>query len=187
MPNTTASVTVTPTTYVATSTQTVNGTALASGTTSAAIPLNAGSNTINIVVTAQDGVTTLTYTITVTRAPGADNSLYQAVSVENPLTQPQLIDDGLLVHQALSPNGDGINDFLTIENISNYPDNKLLIMNRDGQLVFESKNYDNSTRVFDGHSNKTGQMQLPGTYFYALDYTVKGITKHKTGFLVLKY
>jgi hypothetical protein len=30
-------------------------------------------------------------------------------------------------------------------------------------------------------------MQLPGTYFYQLDYTVNGVTKHKTGFLVLKY
>jgi len=47
--------------------------------------------------------------------------------------------------------------------------------------------YDNATKTFDGHSNKTGQMQLPGTYFYALDYTVGGIVKHKTGFLVLKY
>jgi hypothetical protein len=60
-------------------------------------------------------------------------------------------------------------------------------MNRNGQLVYESKGYDNATKVFDGHSNKTGQMQLPGTYFYSLDYTVKGIIKHKTGFLVLKY
>jgi hypothetical protein len=30
-------------------------------------------------------------------------------------------------------------------------------------------------------------MQLPGTYFFALDYTVNGIIKHKTGFIVLKY
>jgi len=30
-------------------------------------------------------------------------------------------------------------------------------------------------------------MQLPGTYFYQLEYTVKGIIKYKTGFLVLKY
>ena len=60
-------------------------------------------------------------------------------------------------------------------------------MNRNGQLVYEAKGYDNSTKPFDGHSNKTGQMQLPGTYFYELDYTVKGISKHKTGFLVLKY
>jgi len=74
-----------------------------------------------------------------------------------------------------------------IEGIANYPENKLQIMNRSGQLVFEAKNYDNSNKVFDGHSNKTGAMQLPGTYFYSLDYTVNGVAKRKTGFVVLKY
>ena len=60
-------------------------------------------------------------------------------------------------------------------------------MNRNGQLVYQATGYDNSSKVFDGHSNKNGQMQLPGTYFYQLEYTVSGIIKHKTGFLVLKY
>jgi len=60
-------------------------------------------------------------------------------------------------------------------------------MNRNGQLIYQTSGYDNRSKVFDGHSNKNGQMQLPGTYFYQLDYTVSGIAKHKTGFLVLKY
>ena len=29
-----------------------------------------------------------------------------------------------------------------------------------GQLIFEAKGYDNVSRVFDGHSNKNGQMQI---------------------------
>jgi len=74
-----------------------------------------------------------------------------------------------------------------IDGITKYPDNKLLIMNRNGTLVYEAKGYDNSSKVFDGHSNKNGQLQLPGTYFYSLDYTVGGIIKHKTGFIILKY
>jgi gliding motility-associated-like protein len=102
---------------------------------------------------------------------------YKAVSVN----------DGINLHQGISPNGDGINDFLQIDNISLYPDNSLKIMNRNGQLVYEAKGYDNATKTFDGHSSKNGQMQLPGTYFYSLDYTVNGITKHKAGFLMLKY
>jgi gliding motility-associated-like protein len=168
-------------------TATVNGTAITSGASSAPIPMNVGPNTIVLVVTAQDGLTTNTYSVIVNRAMAGANSVYQPVSVDKPIDSPQLADDGILVHQGLSPNGDGINDFLVIENIANYPDNKLQIMNRSGQLVFESKNYDNSNKVFDGHSNKTGQMQLPGTYFYSLDYAVNGVTKHKTGFIVLKY
>ena len=119
--------------------------------------------------------------------PGAANTAYQPVSVEKPTETPQLANDGIVVHLGISPNGDGINDFLQIDNITQYPDNKLSIMNRNGQLIYEAKGYDNSSKVFDGHSNKTGQMQLPGTYFYQLDYTVKGVSMHKTGFIVLKY
>jgi gliding motility-associated-like protein len=100
---------------------------------------------------------------------------------------PVLAEDGIIVHQGISPNGDGINDFLQIDNISQYPDNKLMIMDRNGQLVFEAKGYDNSSKIFDGHNNKTGQMQLPGTYFYSLEYKVKGISRRKTGFIVLRY
>jgi len=165
----------------------VNGVTVASGTSSAGQPLVVGSNTETIKVTAQDGITSITYTVTVKRATGPLNNVYEPVSVTNPDEKPNLDDDIILVHQGLSPNGDGINDFLQIDGILAYPENKLSIMNRSGQLVFESKGYDNSTKVFDGHSNKTGAMQLPGTYFYSLDYTVKGEIKHKTGFIVLKY
>jgi len=188
--NSNASITITPMVQHPLATLTVNGAALASGTTSAAIPLAVGPNTITTVVTAPDGITTKTYTLTVNRAAfsiASLNAAYQPVGVAIASTNPALADDGLLVHQGVSPNGDGVNDFLQIDNISQYPDNKLSIMNRDGQLIFEAKGYDNSSKVFDGHSNKNGQMQLPGTYFYQLDYIVKGVLKHKTGFLVLKY
>ena len=58
---------VTPTTADTTASVTVAGTAVASGTASAAIALEVGANTIDIVVAAQDG-TEKTYTVTVTRA-----------------------------------------------------------------------------------------------------------------------
>jgi gliding motility-associated-like protein len=178
---------VTPTTVDTTASMTVNGTTVASGTASGPLALAVGANTITTVVTAQDGITTKTYTLTVTRAAGAVDSYNPGISVSKPEEAPTLEDDIILVHQAISPNGDGINDFLVIDGIQAYPDNKLSIMNRSGQLIYEATGYDNSSKVFDGHSNKNGQMQLPGTYFYQLDYTVNGITKHKTGFLVLKY
>jgi len=165
----------------------VQGKVVASGTPSGPNGLQVGNTTIKILARAQDGTTTKTYTVVVTRAAAGRNIFYQAVSVERPLNESQILKDGILVHHGLSPNGDGINDFLMIDGITNYPDNKLQIMNRSGQLVFEAKNYDNSGKVFDGHSSKTGAMQLPGTYFYVLDYVVNGVAKHKTGFIVLKY
>ena len=195
--NATASMKLTPVSIDANATIKVNGTAVASGTTTAPIALAVGPNTITTVVTSQNGATTKTYTLTVTRASGgADGyvpiAIGPGISVTIPIAigtteTPTLAEDGTQVHQGLSPNGDGINDFLQIDNISQYPDNKLMIMNRNGQLIYEANGYDNSSKVFDGHSNKNGQMQLPGTYFYQLDYTANGITKHKTGFIVLKY
>ena len=183
-----SSMTVTPTAADPTPTILVNHTeTLSSGTTSSPIALAVGPNTISVMVTAADGVTAKTYTLTVTRAAGSTDDYNPGISVTTPTETPMFGDDGIQVHQAVSPNGDGINDFLQIDNISQYPENKLFIMNRNGQLVYQASGYDNSTKVFDGHSNKNGQMQLPGTYFYQLDYTVGGITKHKTGFLVLKY
>jgi trimeric autotransporter adhesin len=74
--NATSSVTVTPTTADANATLTVNGTAVASGSASGAIALGApGSSTpITIIVTAQDGTTTQTYTISVNRAGNLSNN-----------------------------------------------------------------------------------------------------------------
>lgn len=62
----TTSVTVTPTVADPTATVTVNGTAVTSGSPSGPINLNVGTNTIDVVVTAQNGAIQ-TYTITVTR------------------------------------------------------------------------------------------------------------------------
>jgi len=187
--NAVTSVKITPVTQDATATVKVNGTTVASGTASGSIALVIGSNTINTVVTAQDGTTTKSYIITITRANGPIPGTMPdaAIAVANPANNTQFGEDGILVHRGLSPNGDGINDFLQIDNIAQYPDNKLMIMNRNGNLVYEAKGYDNNTKVFDGHSNKSGQMQMPGTYFYLLEYTVKGVTRHKTGYIVLKY
>jgi gliding motility-associated-like protein len=185
--NTTSSVTVTPSLLDTTARVKVNGTAVTNKTPSGPIALAVGANTITLLVTAQDAVTTQTYTITITRAVTGADGFDPGISVTRPGGTPGVDGDGIIVHQGVSPNGDGIDDFLQIDNIANYPDNKLSIMNRDGQLIYEAKGYDNGSTVFDGHSNKNGQMQLPGTYFYQLDYTINGIAKRKTGFLVLKY
>jgi len=91
-----------------------------------------------------------------------------------------------LVHQALTPNGDGINDVLTIDNIASYPENKIMVMNANGTKVFESSNYDNANNAFNGRS-AAGALMPQGTYFYMLQYKTKGIIKSKSGYIVLKY
>ncbi|HWR94424.1 MAG TPA: gliding motility-associated C-terminal domain-containing protein, partial [Flavobacterium sp.] len=100
----------------------------------------------------------------------------------------------ILVHNAFSPNGDGINDTLVIENIENrfcFPSVKVEIYNRWGVLVYEVNNYDNSTNSFTGYSNgRTTISQsegLPtGTYFYIIQLTnSEGKVINKDGYLYL--
>ncbi len=169
-------------------TMTVNGTAATSGSPSQSIDLPVGATTITTVITAQDGVTQKTVIVTITRAaPPSTNAFYQSqISVTKPADQVSLADDGITVHEALSPNGDGINDYLAIDGITGHPENKLTIIDRNGRLVYQTTGYDNSSKIFDGHSNG-GKMQLPGTYFYSLDYMVNGESRHKTGYILLKY
>jgi len=72
VPNTTTTITVTPT--VATNSQataTVNSTAVTSGTPSAPVSLSPGANSIMVAVTAQDQVTVVNYTVTVVRTTPA--------------------------------------------------------------------------------------------------------------------
>jgi LEA14-like dessication related protein len=67
--NAITSITVTPTVSNTNASVQVNGISVSSGNVSGSIPLNIGNNTINVIVTAQDG-TTKTYTVTITRAEG---------------------------------------------------------------------------------------------------------------------
>jgi hypothetical protein len=53
----------------------VNGSVVASGSTSQSIPLEVRDNVITILMTAPDGMTTKTYTVTVTRAPSTVSTL----------------------------------------------------------------------------------------------------------------
>jgi tRNA threonylcarbamoyladenosine modification (KEOPS) complex Pcc1 subunit len=70
--NSVSSITVTPTVNQTNATVKVNGTTVNSGSASGSINLNVGTNTITVVVTAQDGTTTKTYSAVVTReAPSA--------------------------------------------------------------------------------------------------------------------
>ncbi len=95
--------------------------------------------------------------------------------------------DGPVVDPALSPNGDGKNDVLTITNIEMYPDNKLVVINTNGDKVFEATGYDNKGKAFNGRSTIDSKQQKPGTYYYRLEYKDNGVVKNKTGYIVIKY
>lgn len=86
---------------------------------------------------------------------------------------PDPSDDDFRIFNAMSPDGDGQNDFFRIEGIENYPDNSLKIYNRWGVLIYEAEAYGINGKVFRGISEGRATISkneaLPtGTYFYIL-------------------
>ncbi len=100
------------------------------------------------------------------------------------LTQAVTVGEGacpdVIVHNGISPNGDGANDTWEIAGIENYPGNEVQIFDKLGDMVFEQKGYSN---------NWSGQGRngpLPaGTYYYVLKLNAGG-REPMTGALLLK-
>jgi len=67
----------------------------------------------------------------------------------------------LEIPNVITPNGDGYNDLFKIRNLDKYTNNTLTIANRNGQVVFETNNYQN---------NWDAQNLDAGTYYYILSY-----------------
>ncbi len=77
----------------------------------------------------------------------------------------------VLVPNAFSPNGDGINDTWKITELDTYPGAEVFIFNRYGQTVFHSTNYQPWNGTFNGKT-------LPiGTYYYLIDLKVSILPK----------
>ncbi len=98
----------------------------------------------------------------------------------------------IVVFNAVSPNGDGLNEIFTIEGIECYPNNTVEIYNRWGVNVYKANGYNNGSVSFNGLSqNKltVGDDKLPGdTYFYILKYIDnENNSFEKTGYLYIKY
>jgi len=100
----------------------------------------------------------------------------------------------IVIHNAFTPNGDGLNEYFSIENIEQfecYPNNKVEIYNRWGILVYDTKQYDNAANSFkgisEGRATVSKESELPtGTYFYIIEWTASdGTTVKKDGYLYL--
>lgn len=84
---TVTSINVTPTVNQGNATVTVNGTTTTSGSAQS-IPLAVGSNSISVVVTAQDGSTTKTYTLIVNRATASTDANLSGLAISQGTLTP---------------------------------------------------------------------------------------------------
>ncbi len=86
----------------------------------------------------------------------------------------------LTIFNAVSPNNDDVNDYFYIAKIENFPNNRLWVYNRWGNLVFDSGS--------EGYKNNWpgtwgDDIDLPdGTYYYILEWSDNDITTVQRGF-----
>jgi gliding motility-associated-like protein len=97
----------------------------------------------------------------------------------------EIIETVELDNYYLTPNGDGINDYLVLEGIENSKNNHLQIFNRYGALVYSKDNYSNE---FNGISNRglvtNRTAGLPsGIYFYIV--TMEDLGKKHQGYMFI--
>lgn len=99
---------------------------------------------------------------------------------------------GLVIYNAVSPNGDGVNDYFFLDGIAACPQNKVEIYNRWGVKVYETSAYDTNGNVFKGYSEGRATVasseKLPtGTYFYILSFLDEtgGTKTRKAGYLYI--
>ncbi|WPQ61860.1 gliding motility-associated C-terminal domain-containing protein [Chitinophaga sancti] len=78
---------------------------------------------------------------------------------------------------AMSPNGDGKNDFFVIKGLEKYPPAPLFVFNRWGDMVFQSKGY---------HNEWDGAGLSEGVYYYKLDVDEGDGVKQYKGWVILK-
>jgi gliding motility-associated-like protein len=68
--------------------------------------------------------------------------------------------------QAITPNGDGINDTWVIYNLGNHPGSTVRVFNSNGLQVFYSANYQNN---WSGNYQGSSEMLPVGSYLYQID------------------
>lgn len=79
--------------------------------------------------------------------------------------------DRFMVPNLITPNGDGLNDTWRLEFLSEYPDHRIMVFDRNGNVVFEADNYQND---WDGTGyNKGGYVGhvnlVNGVYTYIIE------------------
>lgn len=68
------------------------------------------------------------------------------------------------IPNAFTPNGDNLNDSWVIQNSYLYPDIEVIVMNREGYIVFQDRGY---MEDWNGTFNENDA--APGTYYYVID------------------
>jgi gliding motility-associated-like protein/uncharacterized repeat protein (TIGR01451 family) len=92
----------------------------------------------------------------------------------------------IFVPEGISPNNDGLNDKWVITGLAQYPNHKVIILNRWGDKVYEASPYLNDWDGTNMYGVSVGNNNLPeGTYFYIIETGEPGVKPIK-GYIYLK-
>lgn len=108
-----------------------------------------------------------TVTLTVVGSAGCQDTVTIVYSVEGTLTIPNVI----------TPNGDGVNEYLKFKGLESFGSNNLAVFNRWGKKVFEQENYKNDWN--GGGFND-------GTYFFILTVPKATPSSYKGHFQIIR-
>jgi gliding motility-associated-like protein len=87
------------------------------------------------------------------------------------------------IANVLTPDGDGQNDYFSVEGLDTYASNELRIVNRQGNEVYRKKNY-----RADAENGWQGVNLPDGVYFYSLTLEDwNGNKEVRTGYIHLKH
>lgn len=101
---------------------------------------------------------------------GLDTFRYQiqstGSSTATALVSIRIVCDKILIFNGISPNGDGENDVWHLPGIDQFPNNKVKVFNRWGNLVLDAEPYSNQT-PWNGQWD--GRDLPDGSYYYLID------------------
>lgn len=143
------------------------------GSTNFAWTPSTGLSNPNILTPDATITNTITYTLSAQDATGlcsAQSSV--TISIEDAITIPNVI----------TPNGDGVNDTWTIEQIEDFPNATFVIYNRWGNIVWQATG---NAFQWNGTNYRNGELLPDGTYFYIIDLHSKTYSEPFTGYVQL--
>jgi gliding motility-associated-like protein len=117
----------------------------------------------NIAITVVDNSGNASYgTVSITVQSNGVDSDFDGIDDSCDSEDNEVVTD---VPEAFTPNGNNINDFFEIKNITTFNERKLEVFNRYGMSVYANDQYDNT---WDGTRKDNGQALPDGTYYYVL-------------------
>lgn len=120
-----------------------------------------GLNAVNVLNPIALPTVTTVYTLTVTSAEGCIGTDEVKVEIKNPVTD----DCKITEMNAITPNGDGINDKWIAWQGNCFSQVRVIVLNRYGTIVFQSENYHN-----DWQGTYKGKPLPDGTYYSIIFY-----------------